>query len=180
MTDEFLRAIQHKVAVGSIGPSVLRGQGAPGIAAAAHEFFRTLPLARFSVEDGRRFRRRLDENTERLRSRVPRGTRRWGSARKALNIFLRESFYNTYLCKHFELQRAERHFEIPLDSYVAKGLRALDVTRSLPRWPLLKGLTPETSDAYQKVATWIADGRGMARVHLDVELWLAGRSRPAS
>jgi hypothetical protein len=179
MTDEFLRAVQQKVAVGSIGPSVLRGQGAPGVAAAAQSYFRTLSLERFAVADQKRFRRALDASTDQLRLRFPKGTQRWGAARKALNIFLRESFYNTYLAREFGLERAERHFEIPLDSYVAKGLRELDTTRSLPRWPLLKGLRPDTSDAYQGAAICVADTRGIARVHLDVELWLAGRSRPA-
>ena len=178
-TEGFLRAIEHKIADGAIGPSVLRGQGVPGMARAAQEYLRTLPLTPFGVRDETRFRQSLDDATRELQARFPRGARRWGAARKALNIFLRESLYNTYLITAYQLDRAESQLELPLDSFVASGLRELDETRSLPRWPLLKGLNPETSDAYQDVATALATKRKIARVHLDLELWLARRTRPA-
>jgi len=51
MTDlELVKAIQKMVAVVTIGPSALRGQGAPGVISAARDFLANLDLHRFSLK----------------------------------------------------------------------------------------------------------------------------------
>ena len=54
---------------------------------------------------------------------MPKGAQAWGTARKALNIFLRDALYTTYLSKRYGLPRAEASLEIPLDSITAVRLR---------------------------------------------------------
>jgi hypothetical protein len=122
-------------------------------------------LLRFGTADGRLFARRLEAATRQLQAALPRRAASWGVARKLLNIFLRDCLYNTYLTKAYGLKRAERYFEVPLDSITAGHLR--DKVPELPRWRGVKYLTPEVSAAYQTAAQFIADRRDIARVHLD-------------
>jgi hypothetical protein len=79
------------------------------------------------------------------------------------------------LCAHYRLERIGPFLEVPLDSFVAKGLIAasneLGQTRRLPAWKTIKGLSREESDRYQAFASELAEERGHARIHLDVVLW---------
>lgn len=105
---------------------------------------------------------------------LPRGSRSWGVARKALNLFLRDAFFNTYLRKRFKLLRAEACCEVPLDGVVANGLR-MRLPKKLPSWPGVRPLTKEVSDAYQTAAMQEARRMHFSRVHLDIYLWTSGR-----
>lgn len=73
----------------------------------------------------------LDELTEKLRKKMPKGARHWGAARKCLNLFFRDALYNFYLREAYGLAKFEGVLEIPLDSYVGQALRRQD--NSLPR-----------------------------------------------
>jgi len=99
----------------------------------------------------------------------------WGLARKLLNIYIRDCVYSRMLCAHYRLESIEPFLEVPLDSFVAKGLIAasndLGQSRCLPAWKTIKGLSREHSDRYQEFASELAQSRGHARVHLDVLLW---------
>ena len=86
-----------------------------------------------------------------------------------LNIFLRDSFYTSYLSKAHGLKAAERLFEIPLDSITAKQIRR--EVPAVPRWPGVKYLDPASSAVYQAAALDIAKRHGVARVHLDAYWW---------
>ena len=113
---------------------------------------------------------------------LPQNAQHWGSARKFFNIYVRGALYNQYLCQHFDLSALEPWLEVPLDSHVAKGLRGEPEGKGLPRWNTVIGLTRQDSDAYQAVASEVAERKGFARVHLDVIYWrgdhmLAGRAR---
>jgi hypothetical protein len=57
------------------------------------------------------------------------------AARKALNIFLRDVFYNHYLREEYGFGRLEQWLELPLDMDAARGLRedSGDVDIQLPR-----------------------------------------------
>ena len=47
----------------------------------------------------------------------------WGFARKGLNIFLRDCFYNRYIHDHYGLQAIEPFLEVPLDGRVMEKIR---------------------------------------------------------
>ena len=168
----FLRMIQHRAARVAVGPSAARGQGGPGVVAAARGFLRRVKLARFGTANQRVFTRSLDTANRRLMAALPSRSSSWGLARKLLNIFLRDCLYTGYLSKAYGLQAAERFLEIPLDSVTAKRLREL--APELRRWSRVKHLDPKTSAAYQEAALAEAERKGMARVHLDAD-WHGGR-----
>lgn len=107
---------------------------------------------------------------------APRFVRRsWRLARKLLNIYIRDCVYSRLLCAHYRLEAIEPFLEVPLDSFVAKGLTAEAMergqTRRLPKWSTIKGLERAESDLYQAFASELAAERGHARIHLDVVLW---------
>ena len=171
---DFVATLQRKVAVTAVGPSALRGQG-EGVLHAAQDFLARLSLARLPKSNARRFRAWLDRETEALLDVLPVENRPWGAARKALNLFLRDALYNQYLCSHFKLQPVEPWLEVPLDSAVARGLKSLGKRGGLPRWPGLKNLRSDVSDHFQGFATQLARRKDVARVHLDIYLWLENR-----
>jgi hypothetical protein len=165
---DFLRIIHNRTAEAAVGPSALRNQGAPGVVRVARDYFKRLDLRTFAVSKERDFTRKLDLATENLRKRFPKGARNWGAARKGLNLFLRDALYNTFLCKHYHLERTEPWLEIPLDQYVAAGLHRDYNGEDLPKWDGIKRLTPENSKAFQKAAKRVAQEKGIARIHLDL------------
>jgi hypothetical protein len=166
----FIRATQAFVARASLGASTVRGRGNKGAAAAARRVLAPLDLAGFATSDAKRFRAQLDAVTEAVRrSRRPFLT--WGLARKCVNIFLRDAFYNRYLCRHYGLRRAERLLEVPVDSLVGKDLRER-FGADVPKWASIATLTPEQNNEYQKAAMVAArDELLKARIHLDAFVW---------
>lgn len=141
----FIDMIHKKVAIAAIGPSALRSQGASGVIDAARGYLIALDLSQFADRGERSFSRRLDKVAEELREAFPVGARNWGAARKALNLFLRDSLYNLYLNRCYKLSSTEDWYEIPLDGVIARGLRTRDVSGHLPRWRGVKYLNKETN-----------------------------------
>jgi len=117
------------------------------------------------------FEELLDKTTEKLRLALPEYWQRWGSSRKFLNIFLRDAFYNRYLCNVYKLRKLEPWLEIPLDRDVANGLRSERGGKSLPAWKTVIGLDQQTSKLYQNFASHIAKKKNISRVHLDLWYW---------
>jgi hypothetical protein len=176
MTEKkFLALIRSRVARIAVSASAVRGRGNKGVVPAAQRHLRHLDLAPFGTSDSGRFEKLLDHETEVLRVALPFGARRWGIARKVLNIYIRDCFYTTYLCEKFDLDQAEYLFEIPLDSFTSKGLRHDSGRGVLPPWPGVKGVTPELNAAYQKAAIPLAEKKDIARVHLDAFWWSVSR-----
>ena len=171
--DCLLKLLQTRTAQLAIGPSTLRNQGAPKVVANTREFLKELDLAHFKMDSPKAFMIALNEETERLQSALPRGARHWGTARKALNIFLRDVLYNRYLCNEYGFRNVEPWLELPLDSKAAKGLLAEFEGSSLARWRNIKDLTAVMSDDYQNIAKQVAERRGIARIHLDLIYWMA-------
>jgi hypothetical protein len=171
---KLVNAIQRRAAVVAIGPSTVRGQLVPGVVNAAREFLDALGLNRFATADAQKFRAELDRATDEMRAALPKGARAWGLARKCLNIFLRDAFYNHYLRESVRIDRATKFYEVPLDRIVAKALRQKSEVR-LPRWPGVKHLKPELSDEYQQAAAALSMRMQIERVHLDTYLWVDGR-----
>jgi hypothetical protein len=162
--------VRSRVARIAVGPSTVRGRGHSGTVRAARAFLRKMDLRAFS-SGSRAFASVLDSATERLRKALPRAARRWGIARKLLNIFLRDCFCTTYLSHAFHLGRLEGLLELPLDSITARELRGVAGRGVLPAWKGVKRVTPETNRVYQEVALVEARRRGLARVHLDALWW---------
>ncbi len=175
MKRDFLPAIQVRAARVAIGASSLRKQGPPGTIKAARGFLAAMSLEPFAVGQPKAFRAQLDRVTADLQVALPRGAQKWGTARKALNIFLREAMYCVYLDEAFHLRRAEQLLELPLDSITAKYLHAEARSGKLPRWPGVRNLDSKTSDAFQAVASLVASRDGLARVHLDAFWWGGNR-----
>jgi hypothetical protein len=171
----FLSIMQRSVAVTAIGPSSLRNQGASGVIDAARNFLAILDLRAFQDGNISNFLSQLDKITNKLLLALPKKAQNWGAARKAVNLFLRDALYNQYLANEFNLQKTEPWLEIPLDGAVARGLKKLGTRAELPVWPGLKRLSPETSGEFQVFAKGVAKSRGLARVHLDIYLWLEER-----
>lgn len=178
---QFLETLRFRVAEVAIGPSSLRNQGAPGVIAAARAFLKGLDLASFSVTEPKLFLPRLDEATCALQKALPPEGRTWGGARKALNLFLRDALYCSDLAAHFRLDAVREWLEVPLDSYVAQGLRGYKpLASNLPRWKGVIHLCPEVSDLYQQVASAVTREELEARVDLDVIFYRAGTLRPVA
>lgn len=163
--------MQNHVAETAVGPSALRNQGSPGVVSATRSSLKAADLARWSVLSKRAFTALLDIETDRLKKRLPRGARNWGTARKALNLFLRDVLYHRVLCRTYRLSRLEPWLEVPLDSYVAEAIRRELPNANLPRWPGVKYLEPEVSIVFQAAAASIAAKECTARVHLDLRWW---------
>ena len=173
---DLIRVIQRFVAVDAVGPSAMRGQGR-GVLPAVQEHLGDLDL-RGVPKTQRGFGRWLDRQTETTLSAL-KGIapgRPWGTARKAVNLFLRGCLYNHYLRETYSLGRMEPWLEIPLDGVVARALKRLAGRGALPVWRGLKHLTPEESARFQDFVAKRAQAVGLpARVFLDHDLWLSNR-----
>lgn len=163
--------MQGRTAELAIGASTLRNQGAKGVVKKARELLKRVDLKRYSCKSHARFRAQLDRDTLWVRRNLPRGARHWGTARKALNIFLRDARYNSYLTKHFRLSHVEPWLELPLDSYTARGLRKEQEGVGLPRWKGVKYLNDKDNRCYQEVAAQVAKRRRTEPIHLDIIYW---------
>jgi len=88
-----------------------------------------------------------------------------------MNVFLRNSYYNQFLCSCFNLHLAVAFYEVPLDSKVAEELRKLDKHKVLPKWPGVKYLDKHANAVYQSHLGQLAVQSAVDRVHLDAILW---------
>jgi hypothetical protein len=168
----FVKMIQARTASVAIGASTLRNQGASNVVSNTREFLKRLDLRRFSAKTAKDFKNALDRETIKLKKVLPVGARKnWGAARKALNIFLRDVFYNYYLREEYGFGKLEQWLELPLDKDAARGLRgdSKETEMQLPRWPGVKHLKVARSNRYQDAAKEIGAQRyRVARVHLDL------------
>ncbi len=170
-----IEQFQQRVANTAIGASTLRNQGASGVNEAVRGFLKKIELAKFVCDKEADFIEQLDYQTNLLTERLPAGAKHWGTARKAINLFLGEAYYHYFLRTHYKLDRIEQFLEVPLDSQVAQFL--IDTAHAedarLPRWLGIKYLTPSASTEYQNYASTYAGSRGQdwARIHIDVIAW---------
>ena len=172
---EFQRMQQSRIARGAVGATAVRGRGNAGTVRAARAFLRRVNLRTFSTARPTKFAAALNRSTDALRAALPVTARHWGVARKVLNLFLRDCLYNKYLNEAYSLDRASHLLELPLDSYTGSALVDLAPRGTLPRWPGVKYVTPETSAAFQLVASLEGKRREVDRVHLDGLWWSVER-----
>ncbi|MBL8998297.1 MAG: hypothetical protein JNL44_13375 [Gemmatimonadetes bacterium] len=177
MQADFIEHIQAFTARNSVTASATRSQGAPGIAEAAREHLRLVPLQAFAVRSRAVSGGALDAQTKLLEAALPRAGRSWGLSRKLLNIFLRNALYTVYLRNAFHLAHAERWYEVPLDGVVAERVAREPEGRTLPAWPGVKHLERTESEELQEAFRKLARRLGVAPVHLDALYWGGDRNR---
>jgi hypothetical protein len=176
---KFIRLVHNRVAELAIGPSALRNQGDKHVVSKARSFLKSLEISKFAPSSESRFLQQLDLKTKSLMKRLPKRARHFGAARKALNLFLRDVLYNTYLRRYYHFEKATEFLEVPLDSYVVKGIRGDNGNVPPGKWKNIKSLDPIVSECYQSVTKRIANKKGIARLHLDNQYWRASRKKRA-
>lgn len=164
-----------RIAETSIGISTLRGHPSKTIST-TRAYLKKLDLEDFQCATLKDFNGVLNKHTIRLSKRIRKldhNSAYWGSARKALNLFLGNAAYHAILRKEYRLDRIEKYLEVPLDKQVANGLITLAEERNeiLPKWKTIKGLLPEESNLYQSFANSYAKELGCTRILLDLLLW---------
>lgn len=108
----------------------------------------------------------------------------WGTARKCINLCIRNFVYNAFIWQYYNLGdrgfKKREHLaklEIPLDSFSFKRLKekATKEERVLYKEHLksftILGLNEGKSEKLQHLATAVAGRMGVCRIHLDVEFW---------
>jgi len=113
----------------------------------------------------------LNKVTCKLKDRFPASAKKWGTARKALNVFLCHAYLNRELSETYGLKRFGNVMETPLDSLAANKLRESAGTTKLPRWLGVCNLTPEMSIEYQDYALEFAEQIDIPRACLDIILF---------
>jgi hypothetical protein len=166
-----IKLFKHRISELAVGPSALRNQGARGVVGIARAYFDTLNLSSFVTQNEKDFQRRLNLVTGILVKKLPNGAKNWGTARKGINLFLRDVLYNSYLKKNYSFRKVEKWLEVPLDSFVVKGIKGDSKKNNLPKWKGIKNLTKNDSKEFQKRAKEIAKNKGIAKIHLDLLYW---------
>jgi hypothetical protein len=169
---DFIHFLKLRMARGAVTASAAQSMG-KGTCGAARTYLAAMPLKDFVRSRRPGFETALNDHTDGLAEALP--GRQWGSARKFLNIYLRNRLYNRYAQEILDLTSIESWLEVPLDSHVGDGLNLYEqLARShgVKAWKSVVGLTSESSAAFQALAQAVADHHysGIARVHLDVIL----------
>ena len=172
--NDFIMTMKRRTRVTAVGPSALRGQG-KGVLKATQKYLGIIDLSAIPMTSAAEYANWLNENTNFLLKQLPIINSPWGAARKALNLFMRDVLYNQYLNNSYRISKIEPWLEVPLDRAVAKGLKKHAGRGKLPQWPGLKHLTARISDVFQDFASAYAGQCNIARVHLDVYLWIENR-----
>ena len=171
---EFVKLLHWRVARTSVGASTARGMPKKTVEK-ARKYLESLSLEKFGrCHTVASFHSLLGKTTVGLQRKLPNHS--WGAARKFLNIFLRGIVYHRFLCKGYRLHHIEPWLEVPLDSYVAKGLKKdqklLDKSGPVLKWSGVTDLEELVSQDYQNVATEVAKHVGIHRIHLDLKYWV--------
>jgi hypothetical protein len=171
---KFIQLMQRYVANIAISGSTLRNQGpkgTKGVAKAARNFLAKLDLSKLQTIQSSTYPDILDEWTCTLKEELPDGAKNWGTARKAINVFMVQVFLNRYLAEEYDMEKFKDVLETPLDSYATEELNELNPMIQLPKWDSIKRLTDTTSKKYQECASQVAQQKGLSRACLDIILW---------
>ncbi len=165
---------QLKLSRIAVTNSSARGQPT-GTTEVAQNFLTRINLRLLSgVEDAVRFSRILDQWTKILRSRLQ--SKSWGHARKFLNIYLYLCSRDHKLRNRYRLAGLDDLLEIPLDSHVAKALKAFEQCKvhSLKGrlvWTSIGRLTSAQNQEFQRSARALATKLHLSCADLDLILW---------
>jgi len=168
-----IKEVQRRVANISIGASTLRNQGGKGMQKEAIRFLSRLKLDTLGEMSKEQFPKWLNEKTRYLMKRFNTKCNvenNWGAARKTINIFLENAFYDRFLAKKYGLERLEDILEIPLDSnVVGKLFGDLEQFNDFT----IKGLKRRESRGIQDLAKKRAESIHTFRIYLDLKYWRA-------
>lgn len=184
---DFIKNVQKRVANCSIGASILRGQGS-GLSKKARCFLiNELELGVLKNMDSRRFTVWLNNQTDALVEKfltVPPKRNCWGAARKTLNVFLENAFYDKFLCKAYSLHRLESVLELPFDRNTKAGLtvdapillRKRIPEKILNKWKTIRDIEKNSHGEFEKYAAKIApkkfkSSQHKSRIYLDLTYW---------
>lgn len=181
----YLKSLQKKIATEVFGPGTLRSLPS-GTKDLLKKYLRDIDLKAIPTTESE-YSIWLNSETIKLEMACRMQTAQletdyrmsWGHARKAMNIFMRDVLYSRYL--HVELCKSnqiEAWLEIPVDSFVANGLRKKD--SSLPKWKSLTKLGKDDHSMYQKFAQSYAKKENTKRVHLDLVFFVERSNVEAS
>lgn len=110
---------------------------------------------------------------------------KWGTARKCVNLVFRTIVYNGFIWQRYGIRAEDfkangimRKLELPLDSYVIKGIRkdceqykiSFDRKR-YPNFSIIGLDKEEASSYYQNKASEIAHAKNICRIRLDEGYW---------
>lgn len=173
--ENFHQYLQNYITNTVIGISALRNQySGNGGVKKVREFAYQLNLDDFFAALQGDYSSYLDSRTEEL---VNVTDLKFGSVRKVLNIYFRSIAYSGYFQqKYLRGQDLISHesilnkLEIPVDSYVGKGLRAA-FNQSSYKWEGVIHIDAQKNAEYQVMAEDLAKERGIARCHLDLEFY---------
>jgi hypothetical protein len=190
-SEDFSKSMQQYLAITTVGPSTLRNQGSKGVINAVQEYLAKNNLCDFNQINESEYLNILNKKTEELKeiiinivdenkghkNKQLNGRQHWGAARKSLNLFLREIFFNKLLGHKIEIK--EEWMEIPLDSFIAKALNKASKKfyKKVITWPGLKRLDFETNRQFQMIAKDLSSKEfdNISRIRLDIRLWIDER-----
>jgi len=172
---DFIRLLQEFNAVGALGGNALRNQER-GVVRAIQSHLVGFQLRGIPSHQAVAYEQWLDDRTEGILAALQVQVRPWGTARKAINLFMRACICDHYLRREYHLERIEPLAEIPLDRIVATALKQRAGRGRLPAWPGLKHLGRPAHREFQRFASEYAQELHLpARVYLDNYLWLRNR-----
>jgi hypothetical protein len=172
--EEWLESVREHFAKASVGSSTLRSQVNAGGVEAARNFLKKkillTNLENISEKDFSQFLNTKTKSLSKILTRPDNNQPNFGAARKVINIFLRLCAMNKDLHRDFKLVKVERFLEVPLDSYVVKGIDA-NYGSSFARGFTIKNLKPKANTEIQNAAKEIAFKMNLHRYELDVLFW---------
>ena len=94
----------------------------------------------------------LDSYTSKMKQKIakPIHAEHWGMCRKAINLYLRDCYYNKVLNEHFKLGKIAAYLETPIDSL---AMRNIGKYTSAVKKSTIKMLNKTTHQEWQKAAT---------------------------
>lgn len=175
--DDFYTQLQRNIASLSIDISILRNQSKAGSVKYCRDFCaENIKIVDFFQALRWDYLSWLDLQTKRLLNDQPSLEIQFGSARKVLNIFLKNISNNgMFQSKYLKSENFIANngilspLEIPIDSRVVEGIKKhIPSTKDLTS---IKSLTEAQHSDYQNKALLIGNNNGIARVHLDMYFW---------
>jgi hypothetical protein len=134
-----------------------------------HRIVKLDDLVRSGSEE--KFKSLLDSYTSKLKQKLgnPVKHEHWGLCRKAINLYLRDCYYNKIINEHFKLDKIAAYLETPIDSLAMKSL--WKYTTSVKK-STIKRLNKITHQEWQKAATLLSKANGLPyRVDADLEIY---------
>ena len=113
----------------------------------------------------------LDSYTSKLKQKItkPIQSEHWGMCRKAINLYLRDCYYNKTLNEHFNLDKVANSLETPIDSF---AMKALAKYTSFVKKSAIKALDKNTHQEWQKAAKTFAQANKLPnRVDTDLIIY---------